>query len=123
MATVGHAYLKIMPSLEGLGTELRRQIRESERGTPPVRLGTELRTARVHEQIRELARDGDATAVTLAAQLDRAEAETQFQILLRRLSGRSVQIKVGLDRSVGATIRGAGQLNNAVLGLTGRLPG
>lgn len=36
MATVGHAYLKIMPSLEGLARELRGEVQRAERATPPA---------------------------------------------------------------------------------------
>src|SRR2546430_17582635 len=86
-----------MPSLQGLGRELRSQIRESEGDAPPVSLRAELRTARLYEQIRAAAREGDDTAVKLLAELDADKAETQFEGLRRRLSGKTIKLAVAIS--------------------------
>ncbi|MEV4313007.1 hypothetical protein [Actinocrispum sp. NPDC049592] len=99
ITAVGHAYLKIMPSLQGLGRHLRDQIRESERSAPSISLTAQVQTALLKEQLRAAAREGDETAIRLLAELDAVPAETQFQRLLRRLSGKSVDVKVNADRS------------------------
>uniref|UniRef100_UPI0027DE14E9 hypothetical protein n=1 Tax=Amycolatopsis sp. MtRt-6 TaxID=2792782 RepID=UPI0027DE14E9 len=114
MATVGHAYLKIMPSLQGLGRHVRDQVREAEREAPALRLTAQVQTALLREQLRVAAREGDQTAVRLLAELDALPAETQFQRLVHELSGRSVSIKAVADKSVGATVRGLGQLDDGL---------
>ncbi|MFD8494272.1 hypothetical protein [Amycolatopsis sp. NPDC059657] len=111
MATVGHAYLKIMPSLQGLGRHLREQVRESERGAPSISLTAQVQTALLKEQLRAAAREGDQTAINLLAELDAIPAETRFQRLVRQLSGREVSIKVVADKTLGATVRGLGALD------------
>jgi phage-related protein len=104
---VGHAYLKIMPSLQGLGRHLRDQIRESERTAPAISLTAQVQTALLREQLRVAAREGDQTAIRLLAELDAVPAETQFQALLRRLSGKSVDVKVTTNRAALSQIAGA----------------
>ncbi|GAB3873754.1 hypothetical protein GCM10029964_014550 [Kibdelosporangium lantanae] len=99
ITAVGQAYLKIMPSLQGLGRHLRDQIRESERSAPAISLTAQVQTALLKEQLRAAAREGDQTAIRLLAELDAIPAETQFQRLIRRLSGKSVDVKVNADRS------------------------
>ncbi|MGI8310665.1 phage tail protein [Saccharopolyspora hattusasensis] len=42
MATVGHAYLKVMPSLEGLGRELRGEVQRAEQTAPPAQIKVRL---------------------------------------------------------------------------------
>ncbi len=105
--SVGHAYLKIMPSLQGLGRHLRDQIRESERTAPEIALTAQVQTALLREQLRAAAREGDKTAIRLLAELDAVPAETDFQRLIRRLSGTSVDVKVKTDRSALSQIAGA----------------
>ncbi|MBP2320496.1 phage-related protein [Kibdelosporangium banguiense] len=121
--TVGHAYLKIMPSLQGLGRHLRDQIRDSERTAPAISLTAQVQTALLREQLRVAAREGDQTAIRLLAELDAIPAETQFQRLLRRLSGKSVDVKVNADRSAFSQIAGvlgavSGATGTAALGFT-----
>jgi phage-related protein len=98
---VGHAYLKIMPSLQGLGRHLRDQIRESERTAPAISLTAQVQTALLREQLRVVAREGDQTAIRLLAELDSRGAETEFQSLVRRLSGQSVRLHVVTDKAGG----------------------
>src|SRR5947209_14614295 len=106
-----------MPSLQGLGRELRSQIRESEGDAPPVSLRAELRTARLYEQIRAAAQQGDDTAVKWLAELDADKAETQFEVLRRRLSGKTIKLAVAISTG---SARGLTQLDNQVTSLTGR---
>ncbi|MCU1680123.1 MAG: Phage tail length tape-measure protein [Amycolatopsis sp.] len=114
MATVGHAYLKIMPSLQGLGRTLREQVNQAQRDAPAISLTAQVQTALLKEQLRAAAREGDQTAITLLAELDALPAETRFQRLVRKLSGKSVSIKVAADKSLGATTRGLGALNSGL---------
>lgn len=114
MATVGHAYLKIMPSLQGLGRHLRDQVREAETGTPAISLTAQVQTALLREQLRAAAREGDQTAIRLLAELDALPARTRFQALLRHLSGRSVSVRVVADRSLAATVRTLRALSTGV---------
>lgn len=107
MSTVGHAYLKIMPSLQGLGRHLRDQIRTAEAGTPAISFTAQVQTALLHEQLRVAAREGDQTAVRLLAELDAAQAETRFAAMLRRLRGQDVTVGVVVDRSLGSAVRGS----------------
>lgn len=112
MPNVGHAYLKIMPSLQGLGRHLRDQIRDAERTAPAIALAAQLQTALLREQLRVAAREGDRTAVRLLAELDSDRAESEFRSLMRRLSGQRVSLNVTehgasfarLTASVGATV-------------------
>lgn len=55
MATVGHAYLKILPSLQDLGRHLRQEVAEAERAAPPVHLDVQLHQERVRRVSRQLA--------------------------------------------------------------------
>ncbi|WP_157440579.1 phage tail protein [Actinokineospora inagensis] len=96
-----------MPSLQGLGRHLRDQIRTAESGAPAISLTAQVQTALLREQLRVAAREGDQTAIRLLAELDAAEAETRFQALVRRLSGRSVSVRVQVDRSLGSAVRGS----------------
>jgi phage-related protein len=98
---VGHAYLKIMPSLQGLGRHLRDQIRQSERTAPAISLTVQVQTALLREQLRVAAREGDRTAIRLLAELESRGAETEFQLLVRRLSGQSVRLNVVTDKAGG----------------------
>ncbi|MBM7771722.1 phage-related protein [Actinokineospora baliensis] len=107
MATVGHAYLKVLPSLQGLGRHLRDQIRTAESGAPAISLTAQVQTALLREQLRIAAREGDQTAVRLLAELDALPAQTRFQALLRQLSGQSVSVRVVVDRSLGTAVRGS----------------
>ncbi|WP_158885083.1 hypothetical protein [Amycolatopsis anabasis] len=110
MTSVAHAYLKIIPSLQGLGRHLRDQVRQAEGEAPKVSLAADLKTALLKEQLRAAAREGDQTAVRLLAELDATPAETRFERLLRRLSGRSVSVRVDADRSLGSAVSGLGSL-------------
>src|SRR5207248_10593802 len=56
----------------------------------------------------------DQTAVRLLAELAALPAETRFARLIRQLSGHTVSIKAVADRSVGATVRGLGQLDGGL---------
>ncbi|GAA4527430.1 phage tail protein [Amycolatopsis samaneae] len=114
MATVGHAYFKLLPSLQGLGREIRDQVRQSEREAPAITLAAQVQTALLREQIRAAAREGNDSAVRLLAELDAAPAETRFQRLVRELNGRSVSLKVVADKSLGSTARGLGELNDGL---------
>src|ERR1043165_6651763 len=96
-----------MPSLQGLGRHLRDQIRESERTAPSIALTAQVQTALLREQLRAAAREGDETAIRLLAELDAIPAETSFQRLMRRLSGRSIGVKVTTDHSALARVAGA----------------
>lgn len=118
MATVGHAYLKIMPSLQGLGRHLRDQIRTEQSGAPAISLSAQVQTALLREQLRTLAREGDQTAIRLLAELDAIPAQTQFQALLARLSGREITVRVAVDRTLGSAVRGAIALDRALVGAT-----
>jgi hypothetical protein len=114
VATVGPAYLKIMPSLQALGRHVRDQVRESERDAPALKLTAQLQTALLREQLRVAAREGDQTAIRLLAELDALPAETRFQRLVRELSGKTVSIKAVADKGVGATVRGLSQLDDGL---------
>ena len=121
MTSVAHAYLKIMPSLQGLGRHLRDQVREAEGQAPKVSLSADLKTALLREQLRAAAREGDQTAIRLLAELDAEPAETRFAALKRRLDGQNISLKVGLDKSVGASIHGLSQVDSGMQKLTGTL--
>ncbi|OLR94039.1 hypothetical protein [Actinokineospora bangkokensis] len=71
MATVGHAYLKVLRSLKGLGQHLRDQIRAAEAGAPAVSLTTQVQTALLREQLRAAAREGDQTTPGVRRQPER----------------------------------------------------
>lgn len=114
MATVGHAYFKLLPSLQGLGREIRDQVRQNERDAPAITLTAQVQTALLREQIRAAAREGNESAVRLLAELDAVPAETRFQRLMRELSGKSVSIKAVADKSIGSTVRGLGELDDGL---------
>ena len=114
MATVGHAYFKLLPSLQGLGREIRDQVRENERTAPTITLSAQVQTALLKEQIRAAAREGNDSAVRLLAELDAVPAETRFQRLIRDLNGHSVSIKAVADKSIGSTVRGLGELDDGL---------
>ncbi|WP_235078886.1 phage tail protein [Amycolatopsis orientalis] len=114
MATVGHAYFKLLPSLQGLGREIRDQVRQNERDAPAITLTAQVQTALLKEQIRAAAREGNDSAVRLLAELDAIPAETRFQRLVRELSGKSVVIKAVADKSIGSTVRGLGELDDGL---------
>ncbi|MDT8910885.1 hypothetical protein [Amycolatopsis sp. PS_44_ISF1] len=114
MATVGHAYFKLLPSLQGLGREIRDQVRDNERAAPAITLTAQVQTALLKEQIRAAAREGNDSAVRLLAELDAVPAETRFQRLVRELSGKSVSIKAVADKSIGSTVRGLGELDDGL---------
>lgn len=56
MATVGHAYFKLLPSLQGLGREIRDQARQNERDAHAITLTEQVQTALLKEQIRAAVR-------------------------------------------------------------------
>ncbi len=114
MTTVGHAYFKLLPSLQGLGREIRDQVRQNERTAPTITLSAQVQTALLKEQIRAAAREGNDSAVRLLAELDAVPAETRFQRLMRELSGKSVSIKAVADKSIGSTVRGLGALGDGL---------
>ncbi|WP_410648154.1 hypothetical protein [Amycolatopsis sp. cmx-4-54] len=103
-----------MPSLQGLGREIRDQVRTSERDAPAITLSAQVQTALLKEQIRTAAREGNESAIRLLAELDAVPAETRFQRLTRELSGHSVVIKAVADKSIGATVRGLGELDDGL---------
>ncbi|MBE1574475.1 hypothetical protein ACFORH_38840 [Amycolatopsis roodepoortensis] len=119
MTSVAHAYLKIMPSLQGLGRHLRDQVREAEGQAPKVSLSAEVKTALLREQLRVAAREGDQTAIRLLAELEAEPAETRFAALKRRLDGQNITLKVVLDKSVGASIRGLSEVDSRMRAATG----
>jgi phage-related protein len=108
-----------MPSLVGIGVEIRRQVAQNERDAPHLGLTTELRTELLKEQLRMAAREGDQTAIRLLAELDAAEAETRFQALKRQLS-QKITLKIALDRT-GSALRGLRDLDDGVTRLGGNL--
>lgn len=114
MATVGHAYFKLLPSLQGLGREIRDQVRQNERNAPAITLTAQVQTALLKEQVRAAAREGNDSAVRLLAELDALPAESRFQRLVRDLSGKSVVIKAVAGKSIGSTVRGLGELNDSL---------
>ncbi|WP_328604768.1 hypothetical protein OG943_32700 [Amycolatopsis sp. NBC_00345] len=114
MATIGHAFFKLLPTLQGLGREIRDQVRQNERTAPAITLTAQVQTALLREQIRAAAREGNDSAVRLLAELDAVPAETRFQRLMRELSGKSVSIKAVADKSIGSTVRGLGQLDDGL---------
>ncbi len=77
LTTIGHAYLKLLPSLQGLGREIRNQVRQNERTAPTITLSAQVQTALLKEQIRAAAREGNDSAVRLLAELDAVPAETR----------------------------------------------
>lgn len=114
MATIGHAFFKLLPTLQGLGREIRNQVRQNERTAPAITLTAQVQTALLREQIRAAAREGNDSAVRLLAELDAVPAETRFQRLVRELSGKSVSIKAVADKSIGSTVRGLGELDDGL---------
>ncbi|WP_326950264.1 hypothetical protein OG439_16640 [Amycolatopsis sp. NBC_01307] len=114
LAAIGHAYFKLLPSLQGLGREIRDQVRQNERTAPTITLSAQVQTALLKEQIRAAAREGNDSAVRLLAELDAVPAETRFQRLMRELSGKSVSIKAVADKSIGSTVRGLGELDDGL---------
>ncbi|CRK55424.1 Phage tail length tape-measure protein [Alloactinosynnema sp. L-07] len=121
MATVGHGYLKILPSLQGLGQHVRDQVRAAQAGAPAISLTAQVQTALLREQLRVAAREGDQTAIRLLAELDALPAETRFQALLRRLSGREITVRAVADRSLGSAVRGMLALGRASDQATGSM--
>ncbi|WP_328611786.1 hypothetical protein OG943_22590 [Amycolatopsis sp. NBC_00345] len=121
MTSIAYAYLKVMPSLQGLGRHLRDQVREAEGQAPKVSLSADLKTVLLREQLRAAAREGDQTAIRLLAELDAKPAETRFAALKRRLNGQNISLKVVLDKSVGTSIRGLAQLDSGMKSVTGSL--
>ncbi|MFC3490537.1 hypothetical protein ACFORH_41820, partial [Amycolatopsis roodepoortensis] len=121
MASVAHAYLKITPSLQGLGRHLRDQVREAEGQAPKVSLSAEVKTALLREQLHVAAREGDQIAIRLVAELDSEPAETRFAALKRRLDGQNITLKVVLDKSVGASIRGLSDVDSRMRSATGAI--
>ena len=119
MAIVAHAYLKVMPSLQGLGVEIRRQVKQNERDAPHLGLTAELRTELLKEQLRIAAREGDKTAIRLLAELEAAEAETKGERLRRDLS-KKITIKVVLDKT-GSAVKGLSDLDDGVTKLGANL--
>jgi phage-related protein len=104
-----------MPTLAGLGVEIRRQVQQNERDAPHLGLTAELRTELLKEQLRIAAREGDQTAIRLLAELDAAEAETRFQALKRQLS-QKITLKVALEQT-GQAVRGLRELDDGVTNL------
>lgn len=118
MTFVGHTYLKVLPSLVGLGAAVRKAINEEERGAPDISLGAQIQTALARAQLQQLAAQGDQTAMRLLAQLDTLPAEREAAALRERQSRKAIQIRAVLDRSFTTTLAGLGQLDRALTGTT-----
>ncbi|XVV06344.1 phage tail protein [Actinosynnema sp. CA-248983] len=114
MAVVGHAFLKILASVEGIGTALDRAVDRAERTAPSVSLGVDLRVAELHAQIEAALRAAADRRVTVPVAADTRPAERDVESLRRAESDRSIRLAVTLDRSVGAAVRGLAALDEGV---------
>ncbi|MEO6081560.1 MAG: hypothetical protein ABIQ18_00440 [Umezawaea sp.] len=114
MAVVGHAFLKVMPSLAGLGDAVRDEVNRAERNAPRLTIATTVRATELRDQIRAAVREANDQNVTLAAQADTNPAQQDLTRLRREESGRSIDLRVSLDKSLGATLRGLSALDNGV---------
>lgn len=121
MTAIGHAYLKILPTLTGIGREVTKAVREAERDAPPVRLDAELRRADLVRQIRVAARDAEQQRVQLPVSADTSAAGRDLDVLRREQSGRDIDLRVSLDKSLGATVRALGSLDQVVNRSTGTI--
>lgn len=114
MTAVGHAFLKIMPTLVGLVREVTKEVRQAERDAPPVRVNAELRRADLVRQLRTAAREAEQQRVTLPTVADTSPARHEVETFRRDQSGRDISLSVALDGSLGATVRALGSLDQVV---------
>ncbi|WP_052684536.1 phage tail protein [Lentzea aerocolonigenes] len=97
---------------------MKKAINEEERGAPDISLGAQIQTALARAQLRQLAAEGDQTAMRLLAQLDAAPAEREANALRERQNRKAITFKAVLDKSFTASLHGLIALDNAVTGTT-----
>lgn len=96
---IGRVSVRVLPDTAVFGRSLSRYLTRIERSTR-LQIPAVLDQSGVAADARRLASTAEkAAAVTLPTTLDDAAAETQFEALLRRLSGRTVRLTVDLDKT------------------------
>ncbi|WP_052684694.1 hypothetical protein [Lentzea aerocolonigenes] len=114
MTAIGHAYLKIMPSFVGIGRAVTKAVREAEREAPKVQLDAEVRRADLVRQIRTAAREAEQQRVTLPTLADTGPAGRELDLFRRAESGKDIDLRVTLDKSLGTAVRALGSLDQSV---------
>ncbi|NUT93520.1 MAG: hypothetical protein HOY78_16010 [Saccharothrix sp.] len=114
MAVVGHAFLNILASVRGIRDSLDTEVDRAERNAPTIELGVTLRAGALRAEIAAATREASEQTVTLPATADTQPAAREVAELVRRESGRSIGLRVTLDRSLGAAVRGLAALDEGV---------
>ncbi|MFI9381238.1 hypothetical protein [Kutzneria sp. NPDC052558] len=137
-ATVGHAYLKLMPSVEGLLEDLRNKIRqaqdqsptlivparvdiaeihnalrEAQDSAPPITVGTKVSAAQLRRSVAEAAKENGGLEVPLTVEADTLKAKEDIERTRREEDGKSVRLDVTVAGGLAAAVRALSEVSGA----------
>ena len=138
MATVGHAYLKLLPSVTGLledlrakvrdaqdqaptlivpatvdFAELRRQLSQAQSNAPTITVGTNVNAAQLKRSLAEAAKEDGGLTVTLTAEADTLKAKEDIERARREESGKEVTLNVRVTNGLAAAVRALSEVSSA----------
>jgi len=138
MATVGHAYLKLLPTVVGLledlrakvrdaqdaaptlivpatvdFAELRRQLSEAQSNAPTITIGTKVSAAQLRRSVADAAKEDGGLSVTLTAEADTLKAKEDIERVRREENGKTVRLDVTVAGGLAAAVRALAEVSSA----------
>ncbi|MEV6609896.1 hypothetical protein [Kutzneria sp. NPDC051319] len=138
MATVGHGYFKLLPTVEGLLedllkkvreaqdkaptliipagvdiAEIHQKLREAQDSAPPITVGTKVSAAQLRRSIAEAAKEDDGLKVTLQAEADTLKAKEDIERVRREEDGKTVRLDVKVAGGLAAAVRALSEVSGA----------